>query len=525
MFRSPQSWQLSCTVLVVVALLGGGWWWWSATSAPDDPRGDTMQILVPAAMTVTPRVHMLGRLHPSVAYVVETSAGLVLIDAGLEASAESVQAQFAELQLDVSELKLILLTHMHGDHVLGAQRLRALTGAKIHAGQGDAAHLRGGGPREALLSTYELPDVVLHPTDIDVELRGGETLTLGDVQLEVIATPGHTPGSLCFLLHIGQQRILFTGDTVSSLVGELGTYSAYLPPRYFGSAADYVQSLQRLKSLPAPDLILTGHPTELGIPHSPRVPAATWHSVLDRGIREMEVLATRFAQDGADFLDGEPKTLVPGLHYLGDRDGHAVYVLETATQLLLFDAPGGAGLAAFVAERLRDLGVAGQAPSAVLLTTCDPRATSGLAELVAETNCLVVAAAAGHSVLQPICPPDTKLLSAADPEVTLWFRGQVLPLEGRGVGPTAYLIQMDDRKVLIGGEFPLTLGPESVQRLQAALQAQEAELGLITRSLVVLRRVQPAMWLPAYPLHGQNANLYEGQWDKVIQDLLALFPG
>jgi glyoxylase-like metal-dependent hydrolase (beta-lactamase superfamily II) len=89
---------------------------------------------------------------------VETSAGLVLIDSGLEPDAHQLKKEMAALQLDWHSIHAILITHAHGDHCGGAEYLRRTTGARVYAGAGDAAILRTGGPREAFYSVFYVPD-------------------------------------------------------------------------------------------------------------------------------------------------------------------------------------------------------------------------------------------------------------------------------------------------------------------------------------------------------------------------------
>ena len=167
----------------------------------DAPRlRDRKPLLVSAASTLAPGVNILGGLSPSAAYVVRTSEGLVLVDSGLQADASRLKSQMAELGLDWHGVRAILLTHAHGDHVGGAQHLREMTGAKVYAGAGDAAVLRAGGPREAFFSIFHMPDDTPHPTTVDVELRGGESLAFGAVTFRALDLPGHTPGSICYLM-------------------------------------------------------------------------------------------------------------------------------------------------------------------------------------------------------------------------------------------------------------------------------------------------------------------------------------
>src|SRR5262245_46440526 len=161
------------------------------------PRRPPAQPLAPRPLAVVPGVYLLGRMSPAAAYAVDTADGLVLIDTGIEADAAAVTGQLADLGLDVSRTRAILLTHVHADHSLGAAELRKRTGAKVYAGRGDCPPLHDGGPREAFLSTFHMPNVTLHPTTVDVPLAGDEVIAVGDAKFTAVATPGHTPGSMC----------------------------------------------------------------------------------------------------------------------------------------------------------------------------------------------------------------------------------------------------------------------------------------------------------------------------------------
>lgn len=134
------------------------------------------------------------------------------------------------------EIALVLLTHGHPDHAAGAAALAAATGAPVRAR--DPAYARGA---EAL--------------------RNGEVLTLDGLQVEVVATPGHTADSVCLLL--GADRALLTGDTL--LLGRGWTVVAHPD----GRLADYLRSLDRLRSLcadAAVELVLPGHGPVRGDP-------------------------------------------------------------------------------------------------------------------------------------------------------------------------------------------------------------------------------------------------------------------
>jgi glyoxylase-like metal-dependent hydrolase (beta-lactamase superfamily II) len=474
-------------------------------------------------------VYLLGKAFPGAVYLVETSAGLVLIDSGLEADAAEVIGQITALGLDVGRLRAVLLTHAHADHSLGAEALRRQTGAKVYAGRGDCPPLRAGGPRDALCSTFHLPRVVLHPTTVDVELAGYETLPFGDTHFRVLATPGHTPGSVCYLLERPGLRALFAGDVILHLspasrepnhgganADALGTYSAYLAPRYRGDARAFLTSLRLLRALRPPDLVLPGHPRMDPEPQSPRLSPRRWYELLDRGIAEMERLVARYEADGADFLDGIRKELLPGLHYLGDLDDAAVYCLDTPKGLFLFDAPGGAVLAEFLAARFRKLGWAGRKPAVVLLTSADETATAGLAALVRDTGCAVVAPKAGLAQVRRLCPDQTEMIAAEDLAKKNWFDVRTVPLAGRGLAPVAYQLRWAGKTVLLPGRIPMKLTTPIADRLLRDVKGPGGNVTQYLQALDRLAAVNPDLWLPAVPVHGQNANLYDDDWKKVL---------
>ena len=100
--------------------------------------------LVPFPQRIKGGIYILGGLEPSAAYAVETSEGIVLVDSGLRERRRACSSpRLASLGLDWRQVRAVLLTHAHGDHTGGAEHLRAETGAKVYAGEGDAGVLEG----------------------------------------------------------------------------------------------------------------------------------------------------------------------------------------------------------------------------------------------------------------------------------------------------------------------------------------------------------------------------------------------
>ena len=127
----------------------------------------------------------------------------VVIDPGDEAEAiEDVLDQHG------LQLKEIVHTHAHIDHILAADRLRRDRGGRVglHASDRflwEAVPMQG--------SFLGMEAQALGP--VDRWLKDGDTVPFGRHHLDVVETPGHTPGSLCFLLQ-GNPPLVFTGDTL-----------------------------------------------------------------------------------------------------------------------------------------------------------------------------------------------------------------------------------------------------------------------------------------------------------------------
>jgi len=106
------------------------------------------------------------------------------------------------------DLRFILLTHGHFDHIQGVAHAKELyPAARAAIGEGDAPLLRG--------EIDILPNRVSrhkNPIEPDMLLRDGDVITFGASTLRVIAAPGHSPGGMCFLSEA--DRLLFTGDTL-----------------------------------------------------------------------------------------------------------------------------------------------------------------------------------------------------------------------------------------------------------------------------------------------------------------------
>ena len=189
------------------------------------------------------------------AILIVGDAGDILIDSGSAGAEELITANIRMLGFRPSDVKILLHSHEHYDHIGGMARLKALTGAKLYASAHAARALERGAP------IPEDPQFELHhafpPVQVDKVLEGDPLVTLGDIRLNGAATPGHTPGALSWSWRSCESEICKTivyADSLTAVSGDTYRFSDH--PAYL---RQFRQSLERVAALDC-DILLSPHP-------------------------------------------------------------------------------------------------------------------------------------------------------------------------------------------------------------------------------------------------------------------------
>lgn len=129
--------------------------------------------------------------------LIETDAGLILMDGGLPQSAALIEANISKLGFDAKKIAAIFLSHAHFDHAGGIAALQKLSGAKVYTSRVAAATLTTGSLQEGDPQFFNTSLPMSFPAVANVTVVGDvEVVTVGTVDIFSVHTPGHTPGGV-----------------------------------------------------------------------------------------------------------------------------------------------------------------------------------------------------------------------------------------------------------------------------------------------------------------------------------------
>jgi glyoxylase-like metal-dependent hydrolase (beta-lactamase superfamily II) len=219
-------------------------------------------------MKIAPGIHRIGDQSLVNSYLLEDAGEVTIIDAGLPGYHRDIPRELAAMGRAVADVRALLLTHGHTDHIGFAERLRREQRVPVSVHEADAALARGEVPNPAKgFGPTKLRPLLgflwfgaLHGGLRTPKLR--EVATFGDGATldvpgspRVILTPGHTPGSA--VLHVASLDVLFVGDALATYAVTTGARGPQVAP-FTADAAQAVASLARLEDVSA-GLLLPGH--------------------------------------------------------------------------------------------------------------------------------------------------------------------------------------------------------------------------------------------------------------------------
>lgn len=187
-------------------------------------------------------------------YLITTSKGHILINTGLAASAKQIKKNVTALGFKFSDIKILLTTQAHYDHLGAMATIKQQTGAQFMVNEKDAAVTADGGR-----SDYAFGDTVssFAPISADRLLQDGDTISLGNMKLVMLHHPGHTMGSASYLFTVKDTR-----RSYMVLIANMPTIVTEKPfaevTAYPGIAGDYAYTLKAMKQLSF-DIWLASH--------------------------------------------------------------------------------------------------------------------------------------------------------------------------------------------------------------------------------------------------------------------------
>jgi metallo-beta-lactamase class B len=221
-----------------------------------------------APAKVFDNLYVLG-IKTVTAWALTTTEGIILFDAMFHHNVEeTVVGSLRQLGLDPADIRYVIVSHAHNDHFGGAKYLQDAFGARIVMAVEDWEHMR---------SWPQLGSLAPFPLD-DIAVRDGYTITLGDTTVTIVATPGHTPGTISPIFPVRDG-----GDV--HYVGYWGASAvSFLPPE---GILEYMASADRFARIdPRVDVPLTNHP------------------FIDGTLLKLEALGKRRRSDPHPFVEG-----------------------------------------------------------------------------------------------------------------------------------------------------------------------------------------------------------------------------
>ena len=190
--------------------------------------------------------HVGGKWSPS--YLFDTGSGLLLLDTGFPKGGYFLFRNMHDLGFDPRNIRWILHSHGHYDHIGMTRALVEMTGARTYIGEPDRDYVNG---KVDLTWAKELGSTYDEPFEPDVLVRDGDVLEFGELKIRCAAAPGHTPGTMAYFFDLEEAGVV----RHAGMHGGVGTntmQSKFL--KKYGLTADcrrqFLDAIEKLKDEP-----------------------------------------------------------------------------------------------------------------------------------------------------------------------------------------------------------------------------------------------------------------------------------
>lgn len=184
-------------------------------------------------------------------YLITTPKGHILINTGVPGSAPMIRSHVEALGFKFSDIKILLTTHAHSDHVGAMAEVKKMTGAKMMINEKDVQVLEDGGKSDYVLGGN--PAFEFEPVKADSLLHDQDVIMLGDMRIVMLHHPGHTKGANSFLFKVDDKRVL-----IANMPSILDDTKLSGMPGYPDVGKDYAYTLEVMKKLEF-DIWLSSH--------------------------------------------------------------------------------------------------------------------------------------------------------------------------------------------------------------------------------------------------------------------------
>lgn len=251
------------TILLAAALTVGA----IAAEAQQGPKRVVQPITNKEWITPFPGFKIVGNVYyvgtyDLAAYLITTSEGHILINTGADGSYDLMRPSIEGLGFKIGDIRIITATHGHGDHVGDIARFQKASGARVYMNERDVASIGSGGnidyrqPQGRGVMTYD-------PITVDVRTKDGDKIRLGDVELTVLAHPGHTPGATSFMFPVQDGGRTYTVGIIN-MNGINQGVKLLGSPGYPTIVDDFRTTLEKQARL-TPDIFLSSHAAQFDL--------------------------------------------------------------------------------------------------------------------------------------------------------------------------------------------------------------------------------------------------------------------